>query len=231
MGKQFDKKSMKKVIGALREEPREWSELKTELGIPERTLSRILEFLQDCGLAHKEDGRFGRWYWFEYLRTYETREDYGIALKHSEELFLGFDAILAEEVNLWLFLPHPIADVTGRNIVTEGNDLKPFVEEHLKTGYPTIRRKLIEFRKPLSELRNLRKYHVRYVFGTYIPSWVNTPKPIKQVEKRRLESFRELADSFLVLKLKVEMGQPLNGSCQLCPKVHVKRTHNRPPIE
>ena len=197
-----------------------WSELKAKLGLPERTLTRILDYLQYWGLAKKpkEQGRFGYWYWFEYVEPYKTREDYEMALKHSEELFLGLDAILAEEVNLWLLLPHSIADVTGRNIITEGNDLKPFVEEHLKTGYPTIRRKLIEFRKPLSELRNLRKYHVKDMFGTYILSWVNTPKPIKQVEKQRLESFRELADSLLVLKLKVKMGEPFKGSCRLCPQ-------------
>lgn len=240
LGKQLDKKNIKKVINALREKSMKWSELKVELGIPERKLSRILEYLQDCGLAkkHKEDGRFGRWSWYEYIKTYDTKEDYEIALKHSEELFLGLDAILAEEINLYLLLPHPIADVKGRSIVTEGNKLKPFVEEHLKTEYPTIYKKLIEFREALSELKKLKEnYDLKDMFSHFkiyredFPEHLSarfkspredTPKPIKQLRKQRLESFRELADYFLGIKLKVKMGEPLKGSCQLCPKVHIE---------
>ena len=220
MPRRIGRENIKKVIDALKEGPRKWTELKAKLGIPERTLSRILDYLQYWGLAkkHKEDGRFGRWSWYEHVRTYETREDYEIALKHSEELFLGLDAILAEEVNLWLLLPHPLSDLKGKNLLTEGKELKPFAEEHLKTGYPLMYEELIEFRKALSELRNLKKYDVKWVFNPIKLSSVNTPEPIKQLEKQRLESFRELADSFLVLKLKVKMGEPLKGSCPLCPQ-------------
>jgi len=235
LGKQLDKANIKKVINALREEPMKWSELKVELEIPERKLSRILEYLEECGLAkkHEDDGRFGRWFWYEYLKTYETREDYEIALRHSEELFLGLDAILAEEVNLWLALPHPLSDVEEPNVITEGNELKPFAEEHLKRGYPATYEKLIEFRKPMSELQKLNEKAglddtLLGMFGRYQPSWVDTPEPIKHLEKQRLESFRELADCFLAIKLKVKMGEPLWGSCQLCPKVHISESEKAP---
>jgi predicted transcriptional regulator len=234
--KQRDAESRRRVTKALREKPRKWSELKAELEIPERKLSRILEYLEDCGLVkkHEDDGRFGRWFWYEYLKTYETKEDYEIALKHSEELFLGLDAILAEEVNLWLALPHPLSDVKEPNVVTKGNELKPFAEEHLKSGYPATYDKLIEFRKPMSELQKLNEKAglddtLLGMFGRYHPSWVDTPEPIKHLEKQRLESFRELADSFLGIKLKVKVGkEPLDGSCKLCPKVHISESKNAP---
>jgi len=214
-----------------------WSEL-TKLGIPEKTLHRILIwYLEPWGLVKKRDD--GRWSWFEHIKVYETREDYEIALKHSEELFLGFDAILAEEVNLWLLLRHPLADIKGRNIVTEGSELKPFAEEHLKTGYPDTYEKLTKFREALSELqkleRNLDMKDVFSHFKIYREDFdehlsarfqrpqEDTPKPIKRFREQRLENFRELADHFLVMKLKVKMGTPLRGSCQLCPsEVHVK---------
>ena len=247
MGRGLQKEYIKKVIEALREEPIKWTELKTKLKIPERTLSRILEYLQDCGLAkkHKEDGgRFGRWFWYEHLKTYETREDYEIALRHSEELFLGLDAILAEEINLCLLLPHPLSDLKGRNLITEGNELKPFAEEHLKSGYPTIYKKLMEFREALSKLQKLKEhYNIKDVFSHFkvyredFPEHLSarfkspredTPKPIKRLRKQRLESFRELADHFLAITLKVKMGEPLRGSCQLCPKVHIIESKNRP---
>ena len=203
-----------------------YSKLKAELGIPERALSRILEYLKDWGLAKKHEGsRFGRWFWYEHVKTYETQEDREIALKHSEELFLGLDAILAEEISLCLQLPHPLAKRKDGNIVTEGNELKAFVEEHLKTGYPDIHEKLLEFREALSQLQKEKNFHgIKDMFSHLAILRDNLPKPIKQLREQRLESFIELADNFLRIALKVKMGEPLLGSCQLCPKIHIIKT-------
>jgi len=56
-----------------------------KLGVPEKTLDRILkDYLEYLGLAQK-DGVY--WVWYENKKVFQSKHDYDIALKHSRRLF------------------------------------------------------------------------------------------------------------------------------------------------
>lgn len=123
----------KKVIDALRNKPMRHNELVKKVGIPEKTVDRILHELKFMRLAIKR--KDGYWSWYEYSQIDLTLEEQEKLLEHAEKLKPSFDAILNRE---------------------QEEDRK-FAEKHLQTGYPVIYEKLVKFERLEAKLMKLRK--------------------------------------------------------------------------
>ena len=235
---------IKTVIEALREGKKKWSDL-VSLGIPEKTLSRVLnDYLIFWGLVKKE----GEYYvWHENLRVFKSFREYKLAIRHSRQLIPALKSIL--------------------DIKLEKNPLYLAAKEHLQSGYPEIYAKLEKFESEFTErIRYLLVKHGDKIkvggrdFMLLIPEVkkkkgflgklgfndvefkkVDIPFLIegrkKEEEKEllelrdflsdtkafneRFEVYRDLAGDISLLILKIEMGEPLEGKCSLCPKVRI----------
>ena len=150
---------MKTVVHALMEGKKTYSEL-LKLGVPEKTLTRVLkDILEFIGLAKKADGY---WIWYAYDKPYNSFT-YEIALKHSRELLLGFAALL--EANPKNLLHYREGKYQAKSDATFGEPrdrgtsyrLSEFLEEHLQTDYPQIHKNLVNFRKLSAKLEKLKE--------------------------------------------------------------------------
>ncbi|MEM1589675.1 MAG: hypothetical protein QXQ47_02300 [Candidatus Bathyarchaeia archaeon] len=233
---------IKKVIDALKEGKKTWSELEA-LGVPEKTLNRVLkDYLMYWDLVRKE----GEYYvWFENLRVFKSRHEYELSVKHSRGLIPAFKKIM---------------DVSA----SVEPKLYQAVKEHLKTGYPEIHHKLEKF-------ETVYNSRFRYLFGKYkdriltpdkfmllrpvkvkkgrffsntelVPVPVQyiiktegaNPDELKEIDElsnllrgvvTSLETervYKELVGDISLLILKIEMGEPLDGKCFLCPKIRIE---------
>jgi hypothetical protein len=238
---------IKTVIEALRKDgKKKWSDL-VSLGIPEKTLSRVLnDYLIFWGLVQKE----GEYYvWHENLRVFKSFGEYMLAINHSRQLIPALKSILD------IKLP-------------EKNPLYLAAKEHLRSGYPEIYAKLEKFESVFTErIRYLLAKHGDKIkvggrdfmllipevkkrggflgkFGfndvefkkVDIPFLIEAGKKEEEKEllelrdflsdakafNERFEVYRDLAGDISLLILKIEMGEPLEGKCSpLCPKVRI----------
>jgi hypothetical protein len=124
--KQSIRVRMKPVIKALREGKKTWSDLR-KLGVPEKTLDRILDYLEYWELARKE-GVY--WVWYEHLRVFGTKE-YDLAIEHSCRLLPAFKNMR----EIGVIARHPLYFAA---------------KEHLRS-YPETYRKLEKFEKVFNE--------------------------------------------------------------------------------
>jgi hypothetical protein len=237
---------MKVVIETLRKGKKTWTELK-KLGVPEKTLDRILkDYLEYWGLAKKE-GYY--WVWYEYSREISPH-DYQLAIEHSKKLIPALKNML--------------------NVaVIERHELHSAAKEHLKS-YPEIYGKLGKFEKAFNDrVRELLEKHgdkIRTPDKFFILDPVTMKKKgflgklgisetkfrrrdvpfmiawkgelneseIRDVKElrdllentkafnERFEIYREFAGDISLLILKIEMGEPLEGKCFLCPRITIK---------
>ena len=181
---------IKKVIEALREGPKTWTELKN-LGIPEKTLQRALQdYLMYWGLVRKNQRHY---FWYEDIQVFNSDREYQLAIEHSRKLIPGLEGIILEfQSKLFKALDF----LYRTDEYAEKMRLKDFAKQHLKTGYPQIYKKLTTLKQPLNK-------------------------------QEKTELFKEVAGEIEMIKLKVVVGEPLKGRCQLCPKVRV-REEGRP---
>jgi hypothetical protein len=112
---------MKPIIAALKEGKKTWTDL-VNLNIPEKTLDRILDYLQYWGLARKEADY---WVWYEYSRVF-TPEEFNLYLEHSRKLLPALNSLIS---------------ITS----DKGDALQPYAEQHLM-NYPEIYQKVERFR-------------------------------------------------------------------------------------
>jgi hypothetical protein len=212
---------MKPVIDALKEGKKTWSDLR-KLDIPEKTLARILkDYLEYFGLVRKE-GNF--WVWQENARVvFSSKDEYDLALEHSKKVFPPFKQMLQYSAHY----KDPTVYLA--------------VREHLKS-YPEIIRRLKKFEKAFAGLNEklvqnkemLAQHRVNaelggpFRFSAFYDEW--NPATSKESElkdklgkelKSFLDIYRPLAGDISLLELKIEMGQPLEGACSLCPKVKI----------
>jgi DNA-binding transcriptional ArsR family regulator len=249
MGRELSKENFKKIIRALRVHACSWTELKNDMNLSDKTLTRALEYLEYWGLIKKDEE--GHWNWFENIRTYETEQDYTLAINHSKNLIESLDrdvimaSIIPETYDKWKETPmHPKQ--------LEMSSLKDACEEHLKTGYPSLYAEIVEFRNLMREkervtveLQKEAHFHVEINdllgrIANYLNyEWSVEKKYRKKIEilvgklpKERLETIKEINSkkSEQVVKLnkelkglilKVENGEPLHGVCNLCPNIKV----------
>ena len=121
MGRGINKKNVKTVMDALKDGRKTWTELKS-LGIPERSLSRILtNYLEYWGLAFK-DGQY--WAWHVEKMDVESPVMEEFALEHSKLMIKRFNDNMNRYAILELLVFHHDKDSHEECLYS-----------HLKTGY------------------------------------------------------------------------------------------------
>jgi DNA-binding HxlR family transcriptional regulator len=248
MDKQLSiKETGKVVIDALREGKKSWSDLK-ELKIngrkiPDKSLARLLDYLDHWGLVNKEND--GYWALYENFRIFGSRKEYDIAIDHSRKLLPALQNMI--------------------KITEERHELYPYVKEHLKKGYPDIHSKLEKFETVFDEVRSfysgLSKMDGALKMDGKVYEELKRKDPLEAAEHRKrtqgfeqrfrglvakelveleprlmhlLEDgteekrvYTEFVGALSVLSSKIEMGEPLEGKCSLCPKVRIQEAENK----
>ncbi|MEJ5327729.1 MAG: hypothetical protein WHU54_05720 [Candidatus Bathyarchaeia archaeon] len=229
---------IKLVIETLKDGEKSWSDL-LKLGIPKKTLERLLkDYLIYWGLVRKE----GNYYvWYEYIRTYQNAQEYNIALEHSKRVVPEFLILLCF------------------SSFNTPNNLCHNAKEHLKTGYPKIYEKLLKIEEFIKERKKqeqekskndifeeAERIRMEWLsiggllmgkcdFAEQITkndsSWkYNIENEIRRscdmfymkgANKNVIDLFAELARDVLLLASKVENGEPLKGKCPLCPEIRI----------
>ena len=222
MTRYLDKDRIRMVINAVREKPMSWTEL-IRLGIPEKSLNRVLvEYLSYWGLVEK-DSSTGLWTWFQHASAFRGIHDYNVALDHSKELLKGFHFIFMA-LGWPGFLREKPPGIKGEEIFL----LKKAAEDHLRTGYPDVFQDSQEAMQekenaravlakeiwgPLHSLKNLNWKDPRLVMlddiYDYLPVVHLIPKNKKDVRKiiekipgEKLNTFREIGDRVTEIHLK-----------------------------
>ena len=243
----IDKFGIKKIIDELRKKPLNWVDLKAIVNLPESTLNRYLDYLEFWGIAKKNDA--GLWDWHERVRTFETEHDYTMALAHSNKLLsnirnhFGASLIAPElfekqvirypEARDKLYLidmmrehlrtgyPPLFAEVASFDKLVE---LKNTLELELPNhGSKMERAMLIEY---IARFRRLKEYTVPKKYRKQVEKMVANIEPerldlIEQTGKSYTESLLKIEDALRRLTFQVEHGEPLLGTCDLCPKSKV----------
>lgn len=169
------RESMKPVVDALRDGKKSWSDLKQlkvqKRDIPEKTLDRILDYLQYWQLVKKE-GVY--WVWYEHSRIFNSTDEFNLYLDHSRKLIPALKSIIG---------------ITPE----EEHPLESYADEHLRS-YPEVYQKLTKF-------RDLQQKQVGKLFGMIKGRIKTPDKMwTMHFEKRKTESFigRIFGESVLV---------------------------------
>ena len=219
----------KAVINLLKRGQITSEELKKETKIPKTSLHRILNELKAIELVNPPSEKGGYWSWSEYNKPYNTIYAREQALKHSWELLPSFAALL--EPN-----PQPLLDYRQNKIVPKGPRysigysiviearihryfMSIFLEEHLQTGYPDIYKSLENFRKLWVKLEKLRQSKIGETMENLQSKMLELNKFV-ETQKLMTKAFGELSDKLLLVKIKVESGEPLAGHCRACPNMN-----------
>lgn len=156
-------KAIGKVIDALRDGPKRWSDL-VDLGIPKKTLERILKnYLGGWGMVYKNEID-GRWYWRYSIRTYESEREYTLFQNHSEKLIPSLEKMVTSYPSYWQSIQMESFTSEPPVLKEEAFKLIPFVEEHLKTGYPDIWNNIKKVRDDLSKKKRVDE-EIRKLMG------------------------------------------------------------------
>lgn len=141
-GRPLSLDNYRKIIKALQEKPRSWSELEKETGVPKSSLDRILKFLESLGLIYK-DKDMNMWFWYSHKLVLNEKE-LELFKKHSKELLPGLALLLRNfgvtsiSLKKYGFEEH---DEKDRVILKK---LLECVYKHLETGYPDLYQKIEE---------------------------------------------------------------------------------------
>ena len=248
LARELAKEKIKQIIDALKEKNMAWSDLKRLSGMPDKTLDRYLNYLQYWGLAKKN--REGSWEWFERARVYETVHDYQLAIEHSKKLLKTMEGFFSVTVinadwfqkrerlpvktqweleacdfvraHLKTGYPQLHAEIANieeqihltQKIILEMKAYKPKIDdEHL-----------LEY---IARFPNLKKYAIPKEHWKEVERLVNCITPEKQSLIQRIDanyskSIVDFSNELRRLMYTVEHGEPLKGSCELCPKASVK---------
>lgn len=209
------------VIKALKERPMTWKEL-TQLGIPEKTLQRILqEYLIFWGLVQKhEDGYYS---WYERKREF-SKSEYELALQHSKAIIFGNKTMLG--ISKYTIDSLVNAYVMDREEVTE-------FFSHLKTGYPQIYKKferclniLKERGRLIKQIDKTKSKHddlkVNYTLSRCVEVDSAPKEKLGFIEKKYEDALKDLAGELAIVFMQVKNGIPLEGYCPFCPHIRLK---------
>ncbi|MGB9960241.1 MAG: ArsR family transcriptional regulator [Candidatus Bathyarchaeales archaeon] len=145
----------RKIIKALQEKPRSWSELEKATGVPKSSLDRILKFLESLELIYKDE-ETNMWFWYSH-KLVLNKEELEIFKKHSKELLPGL-ALLLRKLG--------VTSISLKKYGFKEDDEKDRVileklldcaYKHLETGYPDLYQKIEEcfnLSKKMGELIN-----------------------------------------------------------------------------
>ena len=217
----------KKVIDALREGKKSWSELR-KLDIPEKTLQRILQdYLQYWGLVEKKEKY---WVWYEYLRVFSSEGEYKAALEHSRKLLDTFDLMkmFCFDLEDPLFLSAKEHLRSYPEIYKNLEKLEEVTSQKNEELIQRISQSINDPRKRLDQY----KYHPFQIIP-FLLTWNPSPDDVETRDnlvaalkpdfEDCFQTYREFSGDVSLLKLKVEMGTPLEGKCFSCPKIKIKK--------
>lgn len=146
-------------------------------------------------------------------------------LKHSRQLSLGLEAILAED---WTFYRHqePSRERAcwREKIELEGNRLKEFAAEHLRSGYPATyeRMKHLKMLKGSIEEELLNegdsKEGVEAVLNhsSFFGGGPTISEKCLKLLDQRTKAYQTLEADIKLIDLRIEAGNPIHGTCRLC---------------
>lgn len=158
-------------------------------------------------------------------RPHRTDSEYKIALKHSKNVLLGLEAILAED---WALYRHREPSAKRAKwmdkIQNEGYRYKEFAIEHLQSGYPDTYKKFQRWRtikreakkSLLNEGNTEEKAEAIMNFATLFDGGPKISKHSQDLLDQRTEAYKTLESDIELIRLKVENGKPLHGTCHLC---------------
>ncbi len=235
MGRGLNVENIKKVIDALRHSPQTYSQL-LQLGIPERSLSRILkDYLSYWKIVTQKDGK---WFWYDNVKKFSSSDEYNIALAHSKQLLPSISSLLLEDLDPTM--EFPIYNKKEKITIGKTLEFKEYVEEHLITGYSDTYNTLIEYRNIKKEYEEeLKHYSTTYsIEGLSYFNWESINNNVDQYESNhvkmtnqeqiskiinRIENlYKIIAGDLLLIVKKIEHGTPLKGKCEICPNVIIK---------
>ena len=160
MAKKLAAQTIKTVIDSLKEGPKNWKELmalRTDgKGIPEKSLSRILQdYLQAWGLVF-QDKENGKWHWVLNKRVFKNKYEYDLAIEHSRQIFHGGRSedphwplpTNVTILEMFAYRSETLTRAHTRHTIHAKTDGKVYAQEffqHLKTGYPDLYSRFQEF--------------------------------------------------------------------------------------
>jgi hypothetical protein len=247
MARGIDEIGIKKLIDEIKGRSAAWTDLKESTKLSEKSLTRYLKYLEFWGLAKKND--VGNWDWFERVPTYKTEHDYQTALNHSKKLrdiLAGFFSVAMLKPELFqkreslplktrdsLFLtdrvrehlktgyPSLYAEVVDFDKLIE---LRNEIKEELKLKESTIEKdRLFEY---VASFHKLKRYAIPKKHWKDVEKLVNKIGPerqalIERTDQNCAKDFVKISKEVWELAFKIEHGEPLLGSCGLCPKSKV----------
>lgn len=139
--------NMKKVLNAIREIPKTYTEIKKETGIASSSLDRYLSDLSDLDLIHKIENKY---VYTDYYRKLSP-QDYNLAFKHSKKLF---DTEVFNNKKLIDLHPYEILDYIIFQ-QTKNNSLISLssICSHLLNGYSSeLRDAILGYKRLIEEI-------------------------------------------------------------------------------
>ena len=184
-------------------------------------VSRKLKLLVREGKLKQED------IWYGTSSSHpEDEGQHGASLKHSERLVSGLEVILAEDRSGWLEAESRESS-WAQKIEQEGTRVKRYAEQHLKTGYPPVYRKMKAHQRLLLKLEALMEskgYSQSAIDDVVFDREdagqdISTPEDDEVLElmEKRAASYSKLDKKVRELIDRVTIGkQPLKGHCTAC---------------
>jgi len=249
VARELIKEKIKQIIMTLKKEPSRWSDLKKVTGLPDKTLDRYLDYVEYWGFAQKIDDC---WRWFENVRRYDTEYDYQLAMNHSTkllEILAGFflpsisqpewfkdrrklpvktndELILCDMVREHLKTGYPSIYV-GIVALEDQIEEKKEVAENLGVYKSKIEQeKLMDY---IAHFALLKQYIIPKKHRKEVERLVSIIGPkrlalIERTHKNYIESFIKTSNELRRLSFTIEHGEPLQGICELCPKIKINQT-------
>lgn len=186
-----------------------WRKVQEKTGLSRSTIYDHLYTFHNQDKIYRKKGR----YWLSTIDSeWKGRR---ATLRHSQQLSLGLEAILAED---WTFYrPYEPSRERAQwrdKIEREGIRLKEFAIEHLRSGYPDTYDKLKRWRKLRERIKgktdsvDVTEDVVNFV------SW--SREEHQKLLDRGVAVYQAFTSDIELIILKIEASKRLRGTCRLC---------------
>lgn len=168
---------------------------------------------------------------------FDNEKEFNLFRNHCKELFLGLDAILWESIQGSQLSIECESDILSKFDGARVDDLKYFIEQHLRTGYPQLYEKIEKYREIRKQNRSIlekNRYPEKIIkvvvdgIATFpdkieeldlFPFSGNIPKDLTSVLELQQKYYGEIEKEFRIIKWKVILGGILVGECDGCPNI------------
>ena len=227
-----------------------WRKVREKTGHSRSTIYVYFDSLIEQERILRDKGKYFLPEQYEiYIRTkkypkkrFVSKADLEVALNHSRKLVLGLEAFFVDD-QLW----YPQVEPWASFVRTDGVEIMRFAEEHLKSGYPVIYKKMriyLDVREELRRLIEKKCYSKEFVDDarrslrtSIAPSEYMTeeikdfilsrskkvPSDLAIILEKNIRTFLELHERIKQIEEGIENWEPLSGSCKRCPNVRIAR--------